>query len=68
MPTVGAGAYEIRIHILGEWRVIYVPKPAQAVDVLPCFHKKKPENGEGRYRTGCQALQNHWRMSHDIPY
>jgi len=23
MLNVGAGAYEIRIHVLGEWRVIY---------------------------------------------
>jgi hypothetical protein len=24
MLNVGAGAYEIRVHVLGEWRVIYV--------------------------------------------
>ena len=23
MLSVGAGAYEIRVHVLGEWRVIY---------------------------------------------
>lgn len=39
MPTVGAGAYEIRIKILGQWRVIYVAKQANAVYVLHCFHK-----------------------------
>jgi phage-related protein len=40
MLSVGAGAYEIRVHVLGEWRVIYVAKFADAVYVLHAFHKK----------------------------
>jgi len=40
MLNVGAGAYEIRIHVLGEWRVIYVAKFADAVHVLHAFQKK----------------------------
>lgn len=40
MLSVGAGAYEIRVHVLGEWRVIYVAKRADAVYVLHAFHKK----------------------------
>ena len=40
MPTVGAGAYEIRIHVLGEWRVIYVAKFAKSIYVLHAFQKK----------------------------
>ncbi|MGB4116400.1 MAG: type II toxin-antitoxin system RelE/ParE family toxin [Polaromonas sp.] len=39
MPTVGAGAYEIRIKLAGQWRVIYVAKQLDAVYVLHCFHK-----------------------------
>ncbi len=39
MPTVGAGAYEVRIKVQGQWRVIYVAKQADAVYVLHCFHK-----------------------------
>ncbi len=31
MPTVGAGAYEVRIKVQGQWRVIYVAKQADAV-------------------------------------
>ncbi len=38
--TVGAGAYEIRIHVEGEWRVIYVAKLAEAIYVLHAFQKK----------------------------
>jgi phage-related protein len=38
--TVGLGAYEIRIHVLGEWRVIYVAKFRDAVYVLHAFEKK----------------------------
>ena len=40
MPTVGAGAYEICIHVLGEWRVIYVAKFTKSVYVLHAFQKK----------------------------
>ena len=40
MPGIGAGVREIRIHVLGEWRVIYVAKFADAVYVLHAFEKK----------------------------
>ena len=40
IPIVGAGAYEIRIRVLGEWRIIYVAKFAKAVYVLHAFQKK----------------------------
>jgi phage-related protein len=46
MPTdfkpmfgIGAGVYEIRIHIEGEWRVIYIARKREAVYVLHAFHK-----------------------------
>jgi phage-related protein len=40
MPAIGAGAYEIRVHVEGEWRVIYVAKFEDAVYVLHAFQKK----------------------------
>ncbi len=40
MPAIGPGVKEIRIHVLGEWRVIYVAKLRDAVYVLHSFHKK----------------------------
>lgn len=40
MLSVGSGAYEIRVHVLGEWRVIYVAKLHDAVYVLHAFQKK----------------------------
>ncbi len=40
MPSIGSGVREIRIHILGEWRVIYVAKLQDAVYVLHAFQKK----------------------------
>lgn len=40
MPAVGSGAYEIRVHVLGEWRVIYVAKFGDSVYVLHAFRKK----------------------------
>ena len=40
MSEVGAGVREIRIHVLGEWRVFYVAQFAKVVYVLHAFQKK----------------------------
>ena len=40
MSIVGAGAYEVRVSIEGEWRAIYVAKFEEAVYVLHTFPKK----------------------------
>jgi phage-related protein len=40
MPAVGPGCFEIRIHDMGEWRVMYVAKLGDAVHVLHAFRKK----------------------------
>ena len=40
IPAIGPGAKEIRIHVLGEWRVIYVVKFREAVYVLHSFEKR----------------------------
>ena len=40
MLGVGPGVYEVRIHVEGEWRVIYVAKLKNAVYVLHAFQKK----------------------------
>lgn len=40
MKEVGPGVREIRIHVLGEWRVLYVAKFSEAIYVLHAFHKK----------------------------
>jgi phage-related protein len=40
MQIVGSGVKEIRIHVLGEWRIIYVAKHHEAVYVLHAFQKK----------------------------
>jgi phage-related protein len=40
MEPVGSGVREIRIRVLGEWRVLYVAVTADAVYVLHCVQKK----------------------------
>lgn len=40
MKEAGPGIREIRIHVLGEWRVLYVAKFAEAIYVLHAFQKK----------------------------
>ncbi len=42
MRVIGPGVNEIRIHVLGEWRVIYGAKLRDAVYVLHAFQKKAP--------------------------
>jgi len=45
MHGVGPGVQEIRIHVLGEWRVIYVARRNDAVYVLHAFEKKSRKTG-----------------------
>jgi len=40
MKEVGVGVREVRIHVLGEWRILYVATFAEAVYVLHAFQKK----------------------------
>lgn len=40
MLNIGVGVYELRIHVLGEWRVLYVAKRPEAIYVLHAFQKK----------------------------
>lgn len=44
--VVGTGAKEIRIHVLGEWRVIYVAKIRNAIYVLHAFQKKTQKTNQ----------------------
>ena len=60
MNVVGPGVKEIRIHVLGEWRVVYVAKLADAVYVLHAFQKKS-QNNQQRCRTSPQTAQTDWR-------
>jgi phage-related protein len=46
MLNVGKGAYEIRVHVLGEWRVLYVARHGNAVYVLHAFQKKSPKTAK----------------------
>ena len=40
METVASRAKEIRIHVQGEWRIVYVVKFHDAIYVLHAFRKK----------------------------
>ena len=44
MPVIGSGAYEIRVYLLGEWRVIYVAK-IEATVSAKAAPKTKVETG-----------------------
>ncbi|KFO67584.1 hypothetical protein ER57_09735 [Smithella sp. SCADC] len=40
VASVGSGVREIRIHVLGEWRIIYIANIRDAIYVLHAFQKK----------------------------
>ncbi|MHB8882992.1 MAG: type II toxin-antitoxin system RelE/ParE family toxin [Thermodesulfovibrionales bacterium] len=46
MPGIGRGVREIRIHVLGEWRIIFVAKLEDAVYVLHSFQKKSQKTNQ----------------------
>ena len=46
MPSIGRSVKEIRIHVLGEWRIIYVAKFEDAVHVLHSFQKKTQKTNQ----------------------
>ncbi|MGY8629638.1 MULTISPECIES: type II toxin-antitoxin system RelE/ParE family toxin [Nitrosomonas] len=59
MLAVGPGAYEIRIHIMGEWRVIYVAKMQDTIYVLHTFQKKTQKTSKhDRYRQIIKEITN----------
>lgn len=47
MFNIGVGVYEIRVRILGEWRVVYVARHAETVYVLHAFQKKTQKTARG---------------------
>ena len=69
MQIVGSGVKEIRIHILGEWRIIYVAKHREAIYVLHAFQKKtrKTHDKKHEYITdaldGCSSISD-WENKH----
>ncbi|MBN1613503.1 MAG: type II toxin-antitoxin system RelE/ParE family toxin [Deltaproteobacteria bacterium] len=46
MSSIGSGVREIRIRVLGEWRVIYMAKLSDAVYVLHAFQKKSQKTNK----------------------
>ncbi|MBN2320258.1 MAG: type II toxin-antitoxin system RelE/ParE family toxin [Acidobacteria bacterium] len=44
--SIGSGVREIRIHVLGEWRIVYVANLADAIYVLHAFQKKSQKTNK----------------------
>ncbi len=57
MKTVGAGAYEIRVRVQGEWRIIYVAKFDEAIYVLHAFQKKTSKTAQTDIDTAKQRYK-----------
>jgi phage-related protein len=46
VASVGTGVREIRIHVLGEWRIIYVANIRDAIYVLHAIQKKTQKTSQ----------------------
>ena len=46
VASVGSGVREIRIHVLAEWRIIYVANIRDAIYVLHAFQKKTQKTSQ----------------------
>ncbi|MBI5586638.1 MAG: type II toxin-antitoxin system RelE/ParE family toxin [Deltaproteobacteria bacterium] len=57
MQSVGPGVNEIRIHVLGEWRVLYVAKLTDAIYVLHAFQKKGQKTNKKEIELARQRLR-----------
>jgi phage-related protein len=57
MKSVGTGAYEIRLHILGEWRIIYAARFRDAIYVLHSFQKKSQKTRQTDIEIARQRYQ-----------
>jgi phage-related protein len=57
MLSIGSGVKEIRVHVLGEWRVIYVAKLSDAVYVLHAFQKKGQRTNKNDIELARKRLQ-----------
>ena len=47
MPAIGAGVTEIRVHVAGDYRVVYVATYIEAVYVLHAFEKRSQRTRQG---------------------
>jgi phage-related protein len=57
MPAVGKGVYEIRVHIDGAWRAMYVAKFEEAVYVLHVFQKKTQQTPQDELKLAAQRYK-----------
>ena len=59
LPTVGSGAYEIRIRdAAGSFRVVYVAKFEEAVYVLHAFQKKTRKTSQADIKLAAQRYNS----------
>jgi phage-related protein len=56
LRAVGAGVFEIRVHVGGEFRVLYIAKFPEAVYALHAFEKKTQQTRQADIELGRKNL------------
>jgi len=63
MNNIGPAVKEIRIHVLGEWRVMYVTNFKDAIYVLHAFQKKTQKTRQ----SDLDLTRQRYRLIRDQP-
>jgi phage-related protein len=58
MRSIGSGVKEIRIHVLGEWRILYAAKLTDAIYVLHAFQKKSGKTNKNDIELARKRLKD----------
>jgi phage-related protein len=58
MQTIGPGVRELRIRVMGEWRIIYTAVIADAVYVLHAFQKQSKATSRNDIEVARQRLHD----------
>lgn len=65
MSSIGAGVYELRVHIGGAFRAIYISKLPEAVYVLHVFRKKTQKTARLDLELAAHRYRLTLRKRHD---
>ena len=57
MRSIGPGVKEIRIHVFGEWRIVYLAKMIDAIYVLHAFQKKSQKTNKNDIKLACKRFR-----------
>ena len=68
MRTVGPGVMELRLHLINEYRVLFVARHAEAIYVLHAFAKKSRRTSQADVDVGRRRFREMMQLRRIIPH